>query len=405
MTKTTKIIKEEINSNSGIDPIKKIIETHNIDMTVWYVKSFKIKDGKWNTAAKKREQELTWTREENKDGEPLQIMQGYSKHFPEFMIAENKTYSIEIVFERMPIEQDVLQSFKELVKEMPILPIVPKRKFISNGIAGEIATYDAHLAKLAWLNETGYRNYDLNIAAKDFTYATDRNLDLMSPYKPEKLFYIIGQDMYHVDNMQGHTTGGDHTLDVDGRITKVHKKAFEITRNNIYKASKLCPVEVIWIPGNHDFLASYMLTFALKEHFRNNANITVDIGENPRKARLWGNLLVGWTHRIVGKHTVWSNELAQAFPELWGKSVFREWHHGDQHKKQTVKITPVFTSGGVVCRQITALSPVDKWHTDHTFTDAVPGGEAFLWSKEEGVFANFMTWTGQYEENRNNLIK
>jgi hypothetical protein len=205
--------------------------------------------------------------------------------------------------------------------------------------------------------------------------------------------------------MSSHTTQGEHTLDVDGRITKIHKIVFTNVRDAIYKASMLAPVEGIWIPGNHDFLASYMLAFALKEHFRDNKRVTIDISENPRKARLWGNLLVGWTHRIVGKPTVWSNELAQAFPEMWGKSVFREWHHGDQHKKQDVKLVPTFTSGGVLCRQLTALSPVDKWHFENVYTDAIPGGEAFLWSKDYGIFANFISWTGQYDENRNNIVK
>jgi hypothetical protein len=398
---------------SGSDVIQKIIEKHGIDMNLYYVYSFKVKEGSWNTAAKKRDQELSWTKEEqtekkdgknayNKTTNPVQIMEGYSKHYPEFMMADNKSNSIEIVFKRKPIEADILESYKELIKELPILelPELVKLKPNNSGVAAEIATYDAHLGKLAWEQETGYRHYDLSIAAKDYIYVTDRNLSLIAPHKPERIFYVIGQDMYHIDNMSGHTTKGDHTLDVDGRITKVHNKAFIITRDNIIKASKIAPVEVIWVPGNHDFLASYMLVFALAQHFRNYARVKVDISENPRKARLWGNLLVGWTHRIVGKHTVWSNELAQAFPELWGKSRFREWHHGDQHKKLDVKITPVFTSGGVVCRQITALSPVDKWHTDNVFTDAVPGGEAFLWSKDVGVFANFMTWTGQYEKNK-----
>lgn len=406
---------------SGSDAIEQIIKDHNIDMNIYYVYSFKVKQGHWNTAAKKRDQELTWSTEEqteNKDGKNAytktkhnqQIMRGHSKHYPDFMMADNKTNSIEVVFKRKPIESDILESFKEIVKDMPTLKIPKGTAYLrtavqQNGIAAEITTFDAHLGKLAWEQETGYRHYDLNIAAKDYIYATERNLALIAPHKPEKIFYIIGQDMYHIDNMSGHTTGGDHTLDVDGRITKVHNKAFIISRDNIFKASKIAPVEVIWIPGNHDFLASYMLCFALKQFFLNDSRITVDIGENPRKARLWGNLLVGWTHRIVGKHTVWSNELAQAFPELWGKSIFREWHHGDQHKKQDVKITPVFTSGGVVCRQITALSPVDKWHTDNVFTDAVPGGESFLWDKETGVFANFTTWIGQYEKGRNKLVR
>jgi hypothetical protein len=403
MEKNQIIIKDKI---SGSDTIQKIIEQHDIDMNLYYVDSFKVKDGNWNTSAIKRDQKLTWTVPRTKKGKPIaQFMEGESIRYPEFMVNNNKTNYIEVTFKRKPIESDILESFKELMADMPKSSKVKSpRSIYHSGIAAEITTFDAHLGKLAWEAETGYRHYDLNIAVKDYQYATDKNLDLIAPHKPEKIFYIVGQDMYHIDNMAGHTTKGDHTLDVDGRITKVHQKAFTVSRDNILKTSKIAPVEVIWIPGNHDFLASYMLAFALKEHFKDNANIGVDIGENPRKARLWGNLLVGWTHAITGKHTVWSNELAQAFPELWGQSRFREWHHGDQHKKQDVKITPVFTSGGVVCRQITALSPVDKWHTDNVFTDAVPGGESFLWSKDMGVFANFMIWTGQYDKHRNKLV-
>jgi hypothetical protein len=407
-------------SGKGSDAIEKIIADNNIDMKYFYVYSFKVKQGSWNTAAKKRDQELTWTSEDqvsivknakgkmvsSKRTSPVQIMNGHSKHYPDFMIANNQSNAIEVTFMRRPIESDILESFKEIIKDMPVRRVMSKRKIYDTGVAGEMTTFDAHIAKLAWAIETGYRNYDLKIALKDYKYANDENLELMAPHKPEKIFYILGQDMYHMDNMAGHTTGGDHTLDVDGRITKVHPMAFAITISNIENCAKLANVvEVIWIPGNHDFLSSYMLAFAVAQYFRNCPNITVDVSQNPRKARLWGTLLVGWTHRIVGKHTVWSNELAQQFPELWGKSYFREWHHGDQHKKMDVKVTPIFTSGGVICRQITALSPVDKWHTDNVFTDAVPGGESFLWSKDNGIFANFVAWTGQYEKNRNKIVK
>jgi len=409
MKKDIKIKKsfKESKELQGSDVLQKLIEDNNIDMNLYYVYSFKVKSGSWNTSAKKRDQELTWTRETGKDGNPLQIMDGYSKHFPEFMIANNKTNSIEVVFKRKPIESDILEEFKELILEMPKIefPYPRRRRSIKqNGVAAEMALYDPHFGKLAWKDETGYRHYDTKIASKDYAFAADNCLDLLAPHKPEKIFYIVGQDLYHIDNMASHTTKGDHTLDVDGRITKIHKIVFCNVRDAIYKASRLAPVEVIWVPGNHDFLASYMLAFALKEHFKDYPRVTVDISENPRKARLWGILLVGWTHRIVGKYTVWSNELAQAFPELWGKSIFREWHHGDQHKKQDTKITPIFTSGGVLCRQITALSPVDQWHTTNIFTDAVPGGEAYLWSKEKGIFANYTIWTGQYDKYRNNLV-
>lgn len=411
------IVKKGNFEGNGSKLIEAIIKEHDIDMNLYYVDSFKVKKGSWDTSAIKRDQSLTWnvqkqtTKRVGKNAskkivDKQQFMEGYGIRYPEFMVNTNENNSIEVTFKRKPIEFDILESYKEIIKDLPVFekPIDKRNSIKNNGIAAELATYDAHMAKLAAEVETGYRNYDLNIAIQDYNYTTDKNLDLISPHKPEKIYYIIGQDLYHVDNMAGHTTHGNHAMDVDGRITKVHKKVFTVTRDNIYKCSKIAPTEVIWIPGNHDFLVSFMLAFALKEHFRNDPRITVDVSETTRKARLWGTLLVGWTHRIVGKHNTWSNELAQEFPELWGQSKFREWHHGDQHKKQTVKVVPVFTSGGVICRQITALSPVDKWHTENVYTDAVPGGESFLWSKEEGVFANFMSWTGQYEKNRNALV-
>src|SRR4030042_6216639 len=391
-------LKDNIPETEG-NILNEFIKRHNVNMSIWYIDSFKIKDGKWTIVSKWRDQDLTW-----KDG----VMNGHAERKNEFITGENKTLSIEVTFKRKPIETDLLNSFKELMDKMPTVfegeftvRSLTIRKKVEKGVAAEISTFDAHLGKLAWEQETGYRNYDLNIAIEDYRYVNDNNLERVSLHKPEKIVYIVGQDLYHMDNLAGHTTGGDHTLDVDGRITKVHNKAFSVTRDNIINCSKVAPVEVIWIPGNHDFLASYMLAFALKVYFKNYKRVTVDVNENPRKARLWGSLLVGWTHSITGKHTVWSNELAQAFPELWGKSVFREWHHGDQHKKLDTKVTPIFTSGGVVCRQLTALSPVDKWHTDNIFTDAVPGGEAFLWSQDQGIFANFISWVGQYENYRN----
>jgi hypothetical protein len=272
-----------------------------------------------------------------------------------------------------------------------------------------LSTFDAHIGKLAAEIETGYRNYDLKIAAADYNYVADDLIAQAIPYEPEQCFMPVGQDIYHIDNMSSKTTSGTHTMDVDGRITKVNDVVFEVVLRTILKLRELAPVKVIWSPGNHDHFASYMLCFSLQQYFRNDPMVEVDtslppVGKQIHKRELWGKTLVGFTHRIVGKSNVWANELAQAYPEEWAKSRFREWHHGDQHKKKVLKVTPVETMGGVVLRQLTALSPVDKWHTENLYTDAVPGGEGFIWNKERGVIANFMAWTGQYEQYRDELV-
>ena len=389
--------------------IEDIITLAGIDKDIWRVKEFKLTPNVWGVTMKqmKYDAESTSLGQTNA-GLPMKDFKASSKSWAEQ--AHNYQLKVEIKFERPPMEENVLESFKEIVKDMPEVEINIVKRFRKRphrtGIAAEIATVDAHAGKLAWERETGYRNYDLSIAIKDYKYVSEKGADHITSYKPELIVDIEGNDLYHMDNMVGHTTKGEHTLDVDGRITKIHSKVFSITRDKICMLRKIAPVKVIWIPGNHDFLASYMLCFALKEHFKNDPLVTVDIGENPRKAMLWGNLLVGWTHQIKGKWNLWVNELPQQFPKMWGESKFREWHVGDQHKKVTTKVaTPLNTVGGVTIRQLTALSPVDKWHTDNLFTDAVPGGDVFLWDKQEGVFANFTIWTGQYDDHRNNLIK
>lgn len=360
--------------------LDKFLKKAKVDLSIWKVDRYTI--GSWDVTMKMDDGPKT----------------------PKYAKTETN-YNIKVFLKRQVVNLE--EALKGLIKNIPTFPYIATIPLIKNqnGIAHEIATLDAHFGKLAWLMETGYRNYDTKISLEDYAYVTEKHLQWASPFKVSKIFYIIGQDLFHIDNMQGQTTNGAHSLDVDGRITKIQEKAFEIIVKNIYVCRTVAPVEIIWSPGNHDYLASYMLCFALKEHFRNDKFVNVDLDKNARKARLWGNLLVGWTHRITGRYNNWGNELAQAFPELWSKSIFREWHHGDQHKKQDVKSVPIFTSGGVLCRQLTALSPVDRWHFDNLFTDAIPGGESFLWSTSEGVFANFIAWTSQYEKDRNYIVK
>lgn len=385
--------------------INDIIKLSGLDTKVWRVKEHKLTANAWGVTMKQKEfRAKSESLGETSAGFPQKEFEAKSHTWAEQ--AYNYQLKVEIRFER--INAHVEESLKTFIKDF--IPIFKYNSSIpkfdpGSGIALEVAPLDAHLGKLAWLMETGYRHYDTRIAMEDLEYAVDRQLNWAMPFKPEKIFYILGQDMYHIDNIAGKTTFGDHAMDVDGRITKIHELSYAVNLRNILKCRALAPVEIIWSPGNHDYLASHMLCFALQQYFRKDEYVTVDLGHTTRKARLWGNLLVGWTHRIVGRHNTWGNELAQAYPELWSKSIFREWHHGDQHKKQNVKLVPTFTSGGVLCRQLTALSPVDRWHFENLYTDAIPGGEAYLWSKTRGIFANFIAWTGQYDEYRNKLVK
>ena len=379
--------------------LNEFLQECGIDKKKWDID--KVKISRWGVSSKWRDQDLKW----DNNG----MMTGHATRKNEWV--KTKNYSISITLSRNKNE-DLIKGFENYINKIPKFQYtnkIPKVKHES-GHALEIAPLDAHFGKLSWIDETGYRQYDLNIANEDFSYAINEMLQWSSPFNIEKIYYIIGQDLFHVDNMENETQASGHALDVDGRMPKIYENVFTTVTKTIYKARAMAPVEIIWIPGNHDYLASMFLTYSLYEHFKNDKYIEVDIwnasSKRSRKARLWGNLLVGWTHRISKSgQTTWGNELAQAFPEEWGKSVFREWHHGHIHKKQTVKTTPEFTSGGVLCRQLTALTPVDKWHFENVFTDAVPGGEAFIWTMDKGIKSNIISWTSQYDNYRDKIVK
>ena len=106
---------------------------------------------------------------------------------------------------------------------------------------------------------------------------------------------------------------------------------------------------------------SFYLSEIVKEHFRNDKFLTVDNTPPWRKARLWGSLLVGYTHDASTRTVNIVNMLPQFWPELWAKSKFREWHTGHKHKKDELKFKPTQTIGGVIIRQIPALSTIDAW--------------------------------------------
>lgn len=288
-------------------------------------------------------------------------------------------------------------AIRELIKEIPKFDpyeYEAPTEVPDENYALEICLYDAHFGKLAWGKETGQGDYDLKVAERWFMQALEKNLKHAVPYKVSKIFYILGQDLMHVENYQGQTPLGGTRLDMDSRLPKIYQVAKGATIKALYLCREVAPVEVLWIPGNHDMHASFFLSEVVKEHFGNDPRVTVDNAPPWRKARLWGNLLVGYTHDASQHQQAIINMLPQFWPDLWGKSKYREWHTGHKHKKMEWKFAPTQTVGGVVVRQLPTLSTIDAWHYQEGFVDAVPGGESFLWSKDHGVCAHFTAYVG-----------
>lgn len=384
---TTKIDRIQSNDTYTIDvnslsisSVEEAIHAAAVDMNEWKVAGHQISSSQVTMKVRKD------SGNKDKDGNPI-------------MVDEPKTvtnWHVKVRFVQNP-EKNVIKATHGLIK------LIPKFRYSEfkpinlgkrSGYAGIMALIDAHLGKFAWGREVG-RDYDINIAGDDYLYCTRENLSYMAPFAPEKIIYILGQDIMHTENFEGITHKGKNVLDTDTRLPKLVEKAEEIILKSITECRKLAPVDVIWSPGNHDITSSMWMARIVNAYFRSDPHVTVDLGPQKRKCRLWGTTLVGWTHSITGRYNSWANELAQAFPDEWAASKhgYREWQHGHKHKKQAIQTFPIVTQGGVLLRQLTALSPIDAWHYENLFTDAVPGGEAFVMHKTKGMVANFTAWT------------
>ncbi len=294
------------------------------------------------------------------------------------------------------VPDDKLEALKALIERIPsiVTPRYPSKILRTDGeYAWEISPYDIHFGKYAWGDETLQGDYDIDIATVRYLASIGKQLDYMKGFQPDRIFYVMGQDLMHVENTEALTPAGHHHLDTDTRLQKVYLAAKEATIQGIRMLMDVAPVEVLWVPGNHDKHASMFVADVLKEHFRSTDRVTVDTTPASRKARLWGNLLVGFAHDASGRYAnATVNMLAQFWPDMWGKSKYRELHTGHKHKKQETKFMPVKTAGGVIIRQLPTLSNIDAWHYEEGFVDAVPGAESFVWSRNNGVVGHFTAY-------------
>lgn len=294
----------------------------------------------------------------------------------------NQKYSIKLTVKPLGGNltfPQVLSAFKELqpakVIEYDYEPIVTGK-----GLLFELPIMDFHLGKLAWSGETGDDDYDLKVAAKLWKKTVDDLIDKACSFgEIEKILFPVGQDYFHFDTPTVTTTAGTQ-LDSDTRWQKMFSKGVELLVWAVEQLRKIAPVEVLWIPGNHDQMLSYAATVGLAQRYAETKSVKVDLSATPRKYRLFGNSLIGYSHgEKEGKRL--EGLMQVEVPELWGDSIFREFHMGHLHTESTV------TKNGIVFRRISAITAPDAWHVENGFIGSVRQAQAFMWDRDRGLQA------------------
>lgn len=247
--------------------------------------------------------------------------------------------------------------------------------------------FDAHFGKLAWAPETG-DNYDLRIAETVYANAVADLIHKARGFPIGRVVMPIGNDFYHIDNTAYMTTGGT-PQDADGRYAKIIATGEMAVIRAIDRLAGIAPVEVTWVPGNHDRLASYHLTRTLAAYYRNTDRVDVNLSPAERKYVRYGTNLIGLTHGNEEKHASLPAIMATERATDWAETTCHEWLLGHLHKSRKTETVSVDTHDGVTVRILRSLSGTDAWHFRKGYVGSQRAAEALLMGCDSGYSAHF----------------
>jgi hypothetical protein len=362
-------------SNYPLNHIKtldELLKASDVDLTLWNVKDYVV--NKWDVTSWK-----------NENAETIQNFQVKAR------LEKNLTNTKERMMGEM---------FKEMIKNYEPPIFTPQKGIYLPNLNGEnnlfeITMFDLHMGKLAWGGETG-ENYDTKIARDRFLKTLETLVDRASGFNFNRILFPIGSDFFNSDTIYNTTTKGT-PQDEDLRWQKTFQVGVKLYVDaiNFLKQTGV-PVDVMVIPGNHDFERSYYMGAYLEAWFNDDNLVNINNGASPRKYYRFGKVLLGLTHGSEEKESSLPLLMASDIESkpLWSETTFHEWHLGHIHRKRDMKYITLDKSRmtnedlGVTVRYLSSLTGTEEWHHKKGFVGATKAGEAFIWNDETGMVAH-----------------
>lgn len=323
----------------------------------------------------------------------------------EFVAKTYQNWQVKVRLERdlkVVKERIAGEIFQKMTKdyEPPVLKIDSWQKAENNDEKNllEISIFDLHIGKLAWQGET-FENYDVKIARHRFLTAIETLLKRTIGFDYERILFPIGNDFFNSDTMENTTTKGT-PQDEDLRWQKTFDVGVRLLVDGINMLKQTgVPVDVVVIPGNHDFERSYYMGKYLEAWFSQDSAVNINNNASPRKYYRYGNVLLGLTHGSEEKESSLPMLMATDIESkpMWSETKFHEWHLGHMHRKRNVKYTVLDKSRtinedlGVTIRYLSSLTGTEEWHHKKGFVGSTKAADAFIWNYENGLIAHLNT--------------
>jgi hypothetical protein len=251
----------------------------------------------------------------------------------------------------------------------------------------EIAIFDHHLGQLAWGKETMGEDYDVDIARNLALHAVDHMLKKADKYNISRILLPVGSDFFNVNSSLNTTYAGTPQSE-DDRWMKTFTTGRKLWVDIIEQCRLVAPVDVIIVPGNHDFERAYYLGEAIQCWFNKTDDVNVDNSPPLRKYYEWGKNMIAFTHGDKEIKGAFPALLASEMKEMWARTTYREIHKGHLHTAKATAFQVLDSQFAVKEIILPSLVSRDDWHAGKGYLSRRES-VAYVWSREFGKVASY----------------
>lgn len=296
---------------------------------------------------------------------------------------KNKTASLFFKNPNFEANKDKFEEFRNILLDdlRSFSPSFPKieRKHQSDGHLLVIDPADVHIGKLCEAFENG-EDYNNQIAVQRVLEGVQGILDKSSGFNIDKILFIGGNDILHIDTPKRQTTSGT-PQDTDGMWYSNFLIAKQLYVEILEKLIGVADVHFTFNPSNHDYTHGFFLADVIKTYFKGCSNITFDCSIAHRKGFMYGKNLIGTTHGDGARSADLPLLMATEFPNEWAETKHRYvYTHHVHHKVSKDYI-------GVTVESLRSPSGTDSWHHKNGYQHSPKAVEGFIHHKELGQVA------------------
>lgn len=332
---------------------------------------------------------LEMSEEQSKDPTYLLKAHGFNTDVWELTSARNSMwnvgkdgrtlYSSKISVRPIDEKHIPLSMFKKFFDDLDRHYSIPKLTYNNNYKSGNkmllIDIADLHLNLQASMFTTDNK-YNCEIAEKLFFKVINDIINRTKDFKFEKIIFTVGGDLLNSDNLN-HTTTHGTPQDDDIHFFDAFEKACSLVIRAIDIMRGIAPVDVIYVPGNHDEVVGQATAKYISAWFRNDKFVNVDYKPRARKYTVYGKTLLCFTHNAKPKElpAIIANEAREWWHKVNNCEVFLQHLHSEQI---------LMEDNNIRIQRLPTISARSKWSYDNGFSSKRQA-KFFVFDKELGL--------------------